>query len=157
LDEIHFGLLFSTKLDCLQTLNLDECELLEDSTIELIAKNCSKCLRKLSIQWNIKITNRGFSALLLKCIALEQLDATGLKNLQDECLFEAINLETAARDPQQALQQSQKKKGLPTTALRSLNRLSFQKCDFVALEPLERVLELFPRMEIIDYYGNQVE
>ena len=77
----------------------------------------------------------------MNCKQLESLDATGLKNLKDACLDEALTAQ---------------KKG-ERSALRKLKYLSFNRCDFVSSSQLDNVLSLFPTIEILDFYGNKVD
>ena len=83
--------------------------------MKLIGRNCPN-LEKLSFQWCMNIDDEGFSFVLMNCKQLVSLDGTGLKNLKDACLDEAIKSEMKNEK----------------TALRKLKYLSFNRCDFVS-------------------------
>ncbi len=133
--------LFEVQINSLKAIKFDQCELLGNDAVIAIANSC-KNLEKLSLQWCLQVGDQAIEKVLLQCLILRKLDCTGMKNLKDGCLLKVILLES---------------QGQPT-ALRSLNRLSFNRCDYVSNKLLEACYAKFgPKLKIHDFYNELIE
>lgn len=122
---------FSTWLPLLRYLDLSECYDLEDSTCVLISLNCPQ-LTHFYTFWCSKVEDNGIRSVVLNCEFLKVLGLTGLKSLT-EGAFPLIE---------------------PVKSYDSLKELNVSQCDSVSDRHLWELHYRYPRMRILNYYGE---
>ncbi|GJT44202.1 F-box protein isoform X1 [Tanacetum coccineum] len=87
-EDKHLGILknkFSDSLQNLEHLNLNVCQKVSDNGIEAITA-ASPSLRKISIYWNVRVTDVGISHLVKNCKHIVDLNLSGCKGISDKGL-----------------------------------------------------------------------
>ncbi|PWA87071.1 Regulator of chromosome condensation 1/beta-lactamase-inhibitor protein II [Artemisia annua] len=87
-EDKHLGILknkFSDSLQYLEHLNLNVCQKVSDNGIEAITA-ASPSLRKISIYWNVRVTDVGISHPVKKCKHIVDLNLSGCKGISDKGL-----------------------------------------------------------------------
>lgn len=131
LQEPGFSNLFSIPNLQLQELHLCECSEISDSALINIGTNCPN-LRSLSLTWCMNVRDIGISTIIFHCHFIKTLTLTGLKFLTDGGF---------PTDP------------MPTVYSR-LKLLNLSQCDRVPDSHLWTIQLAFPRMKILNYYGE---
>lgn len=131
LQEPGFYSLFSRPHLNLQDLHLCECSEINDETVTSIGLNCPN-LRNLSLTWCMNVHDIGIYTIIQHCHYLRSLVFTGLKFITDA--------------------------GFPTDPMpkvyEKLMVLNLSQCDRVPDSHLWRIQLEFPRMKILNYYGE---
>ncbi|PWA95553.1 RNI-like superfamily protein [Artemisia annua] len=87
-EDKHLAILknkFSDSLQYLEHLNLNVCQRVSDNGIEAITA-ASPSLRKISIYWNVRVTDVGISHLVKNCKHIVDLNLSGCKGISDKGL-----------------------------------------------------------------------
>lgn len=123
---------FSCDLSSLAYLELSECNHLSTSVCIQISRTCFN-LKTLILCWCLNIFDQGIRSLVTQCKSLNYVDLTGLKFITDS----ALPLD----------------EGIYT----HLRFLSLCQCNEVSDKHLWEIHYSFPRVQIMNYYGEYCE
>ena len=133
LQEPGFSTLFSLPNFQLQELHLCECSEITESALINIGTNCPN-LRCLSLTWCMNVRDIGICTIISHCHFIKSLILTGLKFLTD--------------------------RGFPTDPMpivySRLKLLNLSQCDRVTDSHLWKINLAYPRMKILNYYGETI-
>lgn len=80
------------KLGCLQSLNLDGCQSIDDAGLIVVAQCCPN-LRRFSLYWNVRVTDKGVCRILRaqQSNALRDLNLSGCKHITDDTVQRVVS------------------------------------------------------------------
>jgi hypothetical protein len=126
-----FQSFFSAPYPDLQSLELIECQELDDVSLLLIAEQCPK-LTLLNVNWCSEVSDAGLGEIVKKCGKMRRMELVGLKQVTDSAF--PLDLEYEMYE--------------------HLLSLNFSKSDYVTDEHLSRLSYKYPQIEIKNYYGE---
>lgn len=122
-------------------LDIYDCPLMTTQCVSNIANKANK-LEHLELSWATTIRNLGIIQILKNCLLLKKLYVQGCKYLDDNLFNEFLD------SPEW---------NIINTSFKNLKLIDFSKCDLIEDKTLYKVMKLYPCLNLINYYGNDLK